>query len=613
MFFWNDPTLPFEMRKRADFESVVSQDRFKIHNVDGMLMVEVNDHYALEDIKGLVQANHKPSDVIKLIEEGRICQFQDELTIPDEIDEDMAKKIRHAFERSKGNMALGFDVALIKKDWAEMYFNGLRNDGNSDGTVSLDVAVFIRDHYNLAIDTDGELNFYEYVTTLHGMRQKNEVEVSVHRGDVMYAGDLDEINCETHWMQGDYVRLEVETYTTFRGEITKESSWLTIHERGFTPVKFGEAMVRPLTDEVEQNLTERARSIVANINETGISFVHYEGEALVPFFFGPYPEYVNDRVIVDPVSLYTVDTSKYRGMISDLGFDSDGSVNIKNQFEPNIDEDELYMLFPYSFGYVFASKKWAMLDMSNSRPINFRRDAIDKLVLDESKKKMLLALVENNVADNNDIVDGKGGGVITLLHGAPGLGKTLAAEVIAEYTQRPLYKVSVGELGTTPDELENRLSKILNIATRWGAVLLIDEADIFLEARTTNDIQRNAMVAIFLRLLEYYEGVLFLTTNRVANFDEAFYSRIMLSFGFGEFETESRQKVWTNLLANSGIEVTAEEMVTLNGYSDVNARQIKNAINGGRALALSENKPVGIKHITQLLDNTVEFLKDVKK
>jgi hypothetical protein len=47
-------------------------------------------------------------------------------------------------------------------------------------------------------------------------------------------------------------------------------------------------------------------------------------------------------------------------------------------------------------------------------------------------------------------------------------------------------------------------------------VLLIDEADVFLEKRTLTDVHRNALVSVFLRLLEYYEGILFLTTNRVA-------------------------------------------------------------------------------------------------
>lgn len=67
-----------------------------------------------------------------------------------------------------------------------------------------------------------------------------------------------------------------------------------------------------------------------------------------------------------------------------------------------------------------------------------------------------------------------------MLHGPPGTGKTLTAEGIAELLKRPLYMVSVGELGTNPHQLETELNKILDVAHSWGAVLLLDEADVFL-------------------------------------------------------------------------------------------------------------------------------------
>jgi len=57
-------------------------------------------------------------------------------------------------------------------------------------------------------------------------------------------------------------------------------------------------------------------------------------------------------------------------------------------------------------------------------------------------------------------------------------------------------------LGTKVEKLEVNLKKIMEVAYEWEAVLLLDEADIFLEKRTGNDIKRNAMVGIFLRLLE---------------------------------------------------------------------------------------------------------------
>ncbi|RIB03903.1 hypothetical protein C2G38_1989191, partial [Gigaspora rosea] len=64
-----------------------------------------------------------------------------------------------------------------------------------------------------------------------------------------------------------------------------------------------------------------------------------------------------------------------------------------------------------------------------------------------------------------------------------------------------------------PKELEDKLSEILEIASIWNAVILIYKVDIFLEQRSKNDVNRNALVGIFLRLLKYHQGILFLTTN----------------------------------------------------------------------------------------------------
>lgn len=113
------------------------------------------------------------------------------------------------------------------------------------------------------------------------------------------------------------------------------------------------------------------------------------------------------------------------------------------------------------------------------------------------------------------MIQGKGKGLVAVLHGPPGTGKTLTAEGISELLKCPLYMVSAGELGTDSRYLESELQKILDICHAWGAILLLDEADVFLEKRNMHDIHRNALVSIFLRQLEYFQGILFLTTNRV--------------------------------------------------------------------------------------------------
>lgn len=128
-----------------------------------------------------------------------------------------------------------------------------------------------------------------------------------------------------------------------------------------------------------------------------------------------------------------------------------------------------------------------------------------------------------------DIIKGKGKGVVILLHGAPGVGKTSTAEAVAQEYEKPLFPITCGDLGVKAEVVEETLQQIFRYAHVWDCVLLLDEADVFLTQRDRYNVERNALVSVFLRMLEYYNGILFLTTNRVGALDEAFRSRIHLS------------------------------------------------------------------------------------
>ena len=198
-------------------------------------------------------------------------------------------------------------------------------------------------------------------------------------------------------------------------------------------------------------------------------------------------------------------------------------------------EEELLVASPVILGFAFSEKMWLEFTVSGIQDIEWNEGAFDSLVLPDNQKSIVKALVQSHTSEAqerktiDDVIKGKGKGLVAVLHGSPGVGKTLTAEGIAELLKCPLYSVSAGELGTNPRELEQELTKILDVAHSWGAVLLLDEADVFLEARTAQDIHRNALVSIFLRVLEYFQGILFLTTNRVSSFDDAFQSRIHIA------------------------------------------------------------------------------------
>lgn len=149
-------------------------------------------------------------------------------------------------------------------------------------------------------------------------------------------------------------------------------------------------------------------------------------------------------------------------------------------------------------GYDMTSKQWAIFNVNGISEIKFSTAAFRRLVLPHDYKELILAFVDshlNKEDEFDDIIEGKGRGMIVLLHGSPGLGKTLTAEAVAEEMKVPLYAMSAGQLGFDVETMEYALQDVLDICAKWGAVLLLDEADVFLEQRQLTDLQRNRLVS----------------------------------------------------------------------------------------------------------------------
>jgi len=203
------------------------------------------------------------------------------------------------------------------------------------------------------------------------------------------------------------------------------------------------------------------------------------------------------------------------------------------------DYSRLWMCWPMLVGFSFTARVWGKLLLGlpqqqqqqqqqqqtssscgrkkssgagNCGYIDFQTRAFDQLVLEEDKKELIRAVARSNNNNNNnnnndnsddddddddddmiDVVANKGGASIFLLHGPPGCGKTLTAEAIAELLEKPLYIVTAGDLGISASEVETNLGSVLELCQTWDALVLIDEADVFLEARNSTEIARNAL------------------------------------------------------------------------------------------------------------------------
>ena len=142
-----------------------------------------------------------------------------------------------------------------------------------------------------------------------------------------------------------------------------------------------------------------------------------------------------------------------------------------------------------------------------------------------------------------DITNGKGNGLIMLLNGGPDTGKTLTVESVAEIVEMPLYRVTCRDISTSAEAVEKYLNTVLHLGKRWNCVLLLDKADIFLEERSMADLKRNSLISVFLRILEYYDRILILTSNLVGVFDEAFKSRIQVALHYEKLNRSARRRI----------------------------------------------------------------------
>jgi AAA+ superfamily predicted ATPase len=151
---------------------------------------------------------------------------------------------------------------------------------------------------------------------------------------------------------------------------------------------------------------------------------------------------------------------------------------------------------------------------------------------------------------------------VILLHGGPGLGKTVTTKYLAEHLGKPLISFSAGDLGATPDVVDANLAQYLKRAERWRAVLVMENADVILTQRSRQDIIRNSIVMTFQRALENYTGVIILTTTRVGSLDESIEAQIQVAIEYRDLDSQGRRRIWEDFIqeASENLRVDTEDL-----------------------------------------------------
>ena len=236
---------------------------------------------------------------------------------------------------------------------------------------------------------------------------------------------------------------------------------------------------------------------------------------------------------------------------------------------------------------------WVNADLLT--PYAYDKSLREKLILPKSHRDLLDVLTANLDAFVEDIIEGKSAGNVILCKGIPGVGKTLTAEVYAELTERPLYSVHSGALGTSAEEIDKNLRVIFQRAKRWDCVLLLDEADVFVVERGGN-IELNAIVAEFLRVLEYFDGLLFMTTNRPSDIDEAIISRCAAIIDYKVPEAGDAAAIW-RVMANQYKTTLSKNLIAelVELFPKIAPRDIKMLLRLALRVSQGEKTPLGIE------------------
>jgi hypothetical protein len=144
-------------------------------------------------------------------------------------------------------------------------------------------------------------------------------------------------------------------------------------------------------------------------------------------------------------------------------------------------------------------------------------------------------------------------GISVLFAGAPGTGKTMAAEVLAGLLEMPMFRIDLSQVvNKYIGETEKNLKRLFDLADSADTVLFFDECDALFgrrtEVRDAHDRYANVEISYLLERMERFKGLAILATNRRKDIDEAFLRRLRYTVEFPMPEVRERRELWQRLI-----------------------------------------------------------------
>lgn len=171
-------------------------------------------------------------------------------------------------------------------------------------------------------------------------------------------------------------------------------------------------------------------------------------------------------------------------------------------------------------------------------------------------------------------------------YGCSGVGKSIAAEAVANACGRKVIKVSYSQIQSSLwGGTENNLTSLFEEARKKDAVIILNEADGLFSRRRSdgaNSDTNNQIKCHLLNLMDTYEVILVLTTNRFEDYDEAFYRRTMFQVEFLLPNHDELIRLWQmHLGCSEGAYSKGGEIPKNQGFSFENISNCSEGLSGG--------------------------------
>lgn len=284
----------------------------------------------------------------------------------------------------------------------------------------------------------------------------------------------------------------------------------------------------------------------------------------------------------------------------------------------NLSDDILCLMPPTQVGYSFSAGFWGRLNVEDLSDLTFDGQLFDRLLIPDEYKEVIKAQAETYALKGDQLVPDLRGNklssTVMVLHGNPGTGKTLTAEAVAEHVKLPLYKVHIRELFGNQYSIDLQLRDIATMAASWNAIVLVDDADLYLETPEGPTLTKSSLAGAFLRMLDYYTGVLILKSDVIQKFDKAFASRLTTVLHYPDLDQDSRFQIWREFLGLAHVEVGTPEQLLSPGPGSIshgdamklasqpmNGHAIEQHIRDAQAIAIAKNEPLGFEIIERVI------------